>query len=56
MQEELGQFERNKVWEFVHRPNSVTIIGTKWIYKNKPYKNGNVIINKVHIIAQGYAR
>ena len=29
LQEELNQFERNKVWELVPRPSSISIIGTK---------------------------
>ena len=35
MQEELNQFTRNDVWELVPRPEDNTIIGTKWVYKNK---------------------
>ncbi|KAK6144502.1 hypothetical protein DH2020_021322 [Rehmannia glutinosa] len=35
MQEELNQFERNKVWELVQRPTHQNVIGTKWVYKNK---------------------
>lgn len=33
MQEELGQFEKNRVLELVPRPNSPNITGTKWTYK-----------------------
>ena len=32
MQEELGQFERNKVWTLVPRPTNHPIIGTKWVF------------------------
>lgn len=32
MQEELNKFERNKVWELVHRPSNTSIIGTKWVF------------------------
>lgn len=35
MQDKLGQFERNHVWDLVPRPEGVNIIGTKWIFKNK---------------------
>jgi len=34
-QEELHQFERNKVWHLVPRPNDRSIIDTKWVFKNK---------------------
>ena len=32
MQEELNQFERNKVWTLVPRPKHHPIIGTKWVF------------------------
>ncbi|KAK6161465.1 hypothetical protein DH2020_004846 [Rehmannia glutinosa] len=35
MQEELNQFEKNDVWELVPCPPSQTIIGTKWVFRNK---------------------
>ena len=35
MHEELGEFERNNVWELVPRPSHSNVIGTKWIFKNK---------------------
>ncbi|GJR12700.1 retrovirus-related pol polyprotein from transposon TNT 1-94 [Tanacetum coccineum] len=54
MQEELNQFERNKVWTLVPLPNGKTIIGTKWIYRNKMDEYGIVIKNKARLVAQGY--
>lgn len=56
MQEEVVQFERNKVWELVSRPDSVNIIGTKWIYKKKLDENGNVTRNKACLVDQGYTQ
>ena len=35
MQEELNQFERNKVWELVEKPNNHPVIGTKGVFRNK---------------------
>ena len=35
MQEELNQFEALKVWRLVPKPQDKSIIGTKWIFKNK---------------------
>ncbi|GKC71109.1 pentatricopeptide repeat-containing protein [Tanacetum coccineum] len=40
MQEELNQFERNKVWTLVPKPHGKTIIGTKWIWNNKMDEKG----------------
>ncbi|GKD03585.1 retrovirus-related pol polyprotein from transposon TNT 1-94 [Tanacetum coccineum] len=54
MQEELNQFERNKVWTLVPKPHGKTIIGTKWIWKNKMDENGVVIKNNARLVAQGY--
>ncbi|GJR23526.1 retrovirus-related pol polyprotein from transposon TNT 1-94 [Tanacetum coccineum] len=54
MQEELNQFERNKVWTLVPLPNCKTIIGTKWIYRNKMDEYGVDIKNKARLFAQGF--
>nr|GEV73821.1 hypothetical protein [Tanacetum cinerariifolium] len=35
MQEELDQIARLKVWRLVPKPESKTVIKTKWIFKNK---------------------
>ncbi|GKE23212.1 retrovirus-related pol polyprotein from transposon TNT 1-94 [Tanacetum coccineum] len=40
MQEELNQFIANNVWELVPQPKNMTIIGTKWVYRNKLDENG----------------
>ena len=32
LQEELHQFERNKVWHLVPKPKDRTVIGTKWVF------------------------
>ncbi|GJX77822.1 hypothetical protein Tco_0324633 [Tanacetum coccineum] len=49
MQEELNRFERNKVWTLVPVPYGKTIIGTKWIFRNKKDENGVVIRNKARL-------
>ncbi|RCU35009.1 hypothetical protein DVA81_18340, partial [Acinetobacter baumannii] len=54
MQEELTQFERNKVWTLVPRPSDHPVIGTKWIFKNKLDEHGIVSRNKARLVAQGY--
>ena len=51
MQEELGQFERNKVWILVPRPTNHLIIGTKWVFRNKMDELGNVVRNKARLVA-----
>nr|GEY01398.1 retrovirus-related Pol polyprotein from transposon TNT 1-94 [Tanacetum cinerariifolium] len=54
MQEELNQFIANGVWELVPQPRNMTIIGTKWVFRNKLDKNGVVSRNKARLVAQGY--
>ena len=54
MQEKLNQFERNNVWTLVSRPKNYSIIGTKWVFRNKLDEYGNVIRNKTKLVAKGY--
>ncbi|GJW20382.1 hypothetical protein Tco_0031004, partial [Tanacetum coccineum] len=42
MEEELNQFVANDVWELVPQPKNMTIIGTKWVFRNKLNENGVV--------------
>ncbi|KAL6319674.1 hypothetical protein AAG906_026733 [Vitis piasezkii] len=54
MQEELNQFERSEVWELVPRPSNQSVIGTKWVFRNKMDENGIIVRNKARLVAQGY--
>ncbi|KAJ9539222.1 LOW QUALITY PROTEIN: hypothetical protein OSB04_031955 [Centaurea solstitialis] len=54
MQEELAEFERNLVWTLVHKPSRKTIIGLKWVFRNKLDEHGIVIRNMARLVAQGY--
>ena len=54
MQEELNQFERNQVWELVPRRTHQSIIGTKWVYRNKLDEHGTVVRNKARLVAKDY--
>ncbi|GKB39773.1 hypothetical protein Tco_0884715 [Tanacetum coccineum] len=49
MKKELNQFVANDVWELVPQPKNMTIIGTKWVYRNKLDENGVVSRNKVSV-------
>ncbi|GJX40114.1 retrovirus-related pol polyprotein from transposon TNT 1-94 [Tanacetum coccineum] len=40
--------------ELVPQPKNMTIIGTKWVYRNKLDENGIVSQNKARLVAQGY--
>nr|GEY06089.1 retrovirus-related Pol polyprotein from transposon TNT 1-94 [Tanacetum cinerariifolium] len=54
MQEELNQFIANDVWKLVPQPRNMTIIGTKWVFRNKLDENGVVSRNKARLVAQCY--
>ena len=54
MQEELSQFERSEVWEVVPRPSNQSVIGTRWVFRNKIDENGKIVRNKARLVAQGF--
>ncbi|GJS32061.1 retrovirus-related pol polyprotein from transposon TNT 1-94 [Tanacetum coccineum] len=56
MQEELIQFELQKVWTLVDLPDGKRAIGTKWVFRNKKDKRGIVVRNKARLVAQGYTQ
>ncbi|KAL8126391.1 hypothetical protein AgCh_013619 [Apium graveolens] len=56
MQEELNQYERNKVWKLIPAPKNRSIIGTKWVFRNKMDENGIVTINKARLVVKGYSQ
>ena len=36
------------------RPSSQSVIGTKWVFRNKSDENGTIVRNKARLVAQGY--
>ena len=54
IQEELNQFERSEVWELVLRPSNQSVIGTRWLFRNKMDENGIIFRNKARLVAQGF--
>ena len=56
MQDELNQFERQKVWKLVPRPKGKTVIGTRWVFRNKLDEDGIVTRNKARLVAKGYSQ
>nr|GEV93003.1 reverse transcriptase domain-containing protein [Tanacetum cinerariifolium] len=56
MQEELLQFQIQKVWVLVDLPFGKKAIGTKWVYRNKKDEREVVVRNKVKLVAQGHMR
>ena len=55
MQENLNQFECNKVWrDLFLDPQDRPTIGTKWVFRNKLDESSNIIRNKARLVVQGY--
>ncbi|KAJ9560535.1 hypothetical protein OSB04_005695 [Centaurea solstitialis] len=54
IQEELTEFERNRVWRLVERPWRKSIIDLRWIFHNKKDENDLIIRNKACLVAKGY--
>nr|GFA29883.1 hypothetical protein [Tanacetum cinerariifolium] len=54
--EELHQFDRLQVLELVDKPFGKTVIGLKWLWKNKKDEDQTVIRNKAQLVAKGYAK
>ncbi|GAU49710.1 hypothetical protein TSUD_407870 [Trifolium subterraneum] len=54
MKDELMQFEKNEVWNLVSKPQNHSIIGTRWVFRNKLNEDGKVTRNKARLVAQGY--
>ncbi|WJZ82825.1 hypothetical protein VitviT2T_002550 [Vitis vinifera] len=54
MQEELNQSERSEECELVPRPSNQSVIGTRWVFRNKMDENGIFIRNKARLVAQSF--
>ena len=54
MQEELNQFERSEVCELVSRPSNQSVIGTRWVFRNKMDENDIIVRNKARLVVQGF--
>lgn len=53
---EIANMSTNKVWELVKRPKKHKVIGSKWIYKIKYDKEGNIERFKARLVAQGFKK
>ena len=56
MQEEINEFERNEVWKLVPRPKNISVVGTKWVFRNKTDSDGIITRNKARLVAKGYSQ
>ena len=56
MQEELNQFEHQKVWKLVLRPQNRKVIDTRWVFRNKLDEEGTITRNKSRLVAKGFSQ
>nr|GEW46386.1 retrovirus-related Pol polyprotein from transposon TNT 1-94 [Tanacetum cinerariifolium] len=54
MQEELLQFKRLNVWVLVPAPDNISLLTSKWPFKNKHDEEQTVIKNKSRLVVRGY--
>ena len=54
MQDELNEFERNKVWHLEPKSKNQKVIGLKWVFRNKLDEHGTVVRNKARLVVKGY--
>nr|GEZ86990.1 retrovirus-related Pol polyprotein from transposon TNT 1-94 [Tanacetum cinerariifolium] len=47
-------FDRLDVWKLVDKPFGKTVIGLKWLWKNKKDEESIVMRNKARLVANGY--
>ncbi|KAI3700454.1 hypothetical protein L2E82_45084 [Cichorium intybus] len=46
----------NKVWRLIPKPANASIVGLKWVYRNKLDTEGNVVRNKARLVVKGYCQ
>ena len=56
MVEEYSSIMTNDVWEVVPRPQEVSVVGSRWIYKVKYAADGSIKKFKAMFVAKGYAQ
>lgn len=54
MQDEMNEFECNKVRRLIPNPPNASVIGLKWVFWNKMDKEGNVVRDEVRLVVKGY--
>ncbi|KAI3700031.1 hypothetical protein L2E82_44644 [Cichorium intybus] len=53
---ELAKFERNQVWDLAPTPPDVTVVGSRWVFRNKTDDQGILCRNKARLVVKGYSQ
>ena len=56
MKSKLDSMYSNQVWDLIKVPNSIKLVGCKWVYKRKRGIDGKVETFKVRLVAKGYTQ
>ncbi|CAL1397253.1 unnamed protein product [Linum trigynum] len=56
MEIEKQALEKNHTWDIVEKPEGVTLVGNKWIYKQKFLSTGIIERHKARLVAKGYTQ
>lgn len=56
MNDKIDQIEKINTWTLVPKPKDNNVIGTKWLFKNKLNKKGEVTRNKERLVCKRYAQ
>eukprot|EP00253_Pinus_taeda_P020612 PITA_20612 len=56
MQEEYSSIMKNDVWEVVPRPESKSLVTSRWLYKVKHAADGSIEKLKVRFVARGFSQ
>ena len=54
MKSKLDSMYANQIWDLVKAPNSIKLVGCKWVYKRKRRIDGKVETFKARLVAKGY--
>lgn len=56
MKAENESMHINQVWNLIPTPDSIKLIGSKWVYTRKRGADGKVGTFKVRMVAKGYTQ
>lgn len=56
MQDKLNKFKQHHLWTLVPHPQGKSIIGTRWVFRNKLDEDGIFRRNKERLVAKGFCQ
>lgn len=56
MEEELSSLNENNTWELTSLPKDKRTVKTKWVFRTKRDRDGNVVRYKARLVAKGFSQ